>query len=203
MASPCEYCGKTLLRRSALRFCDQACYHAWQADRAADGILARFWGKVEKTPTCWLWTASTVRGYGQFTLPRVSGKQPHISAHRYAWELTNGPIADNLSVLHRCDQPLCCNPNHLFLGTQQDNLDDARQKGRLVDGKHLIKLSDADLAAIRTQYRPRQNGHELAARYGVSLVHLLRVVNGTARVVRPLRLEPVPFVQLPVRGEVA
>lgn len=200
MAEPCEYCEKPITSRGATRFCDLACYHAWQADRAAAGIVARFWGKVHKTPACWLWTASTVRGYGQFTLPRTCGVQPHVSAHRYAWELTNGPITDNLSVLHRCDTPLCCNPNHLFLGTQAENLEDARAKGRLVDGRHKIKLSDAALMDIRTNYRRRQNGRELAAKHGVTLVHLLRVVRGTARVVRPLRR--VPSVQLPVVGEV-
>jgi hypothetical protein len=199
VAGSCEYCDKTLTGRQSVRFCDPGCYRAWQADRAATGSVARFWAKVKKTPSgCWLWTASTSRGYGQFNVAGIG----RIYAHRYAWVLTNGPILDNLSVLHRCDTPICCNPNHLFLGTQQENLNDARQKGRLVDGRHLIKLSDADLLDIRLNYRPRVNGKALAAKYGISLVHLLRVVNGTARVRRPLQLERVPFRQLEVRGEV-
>lgn len=208
----CPRCGRSFaVSPQHTKYCQQACYVADVRQRGADGLIARFWAKVQTNGPvlrpdlgpCWAWTASTIRGYGQFHLPRDHGRQRTIYAHRFAWELTNGPIPDSLSVLHRCDHPVCVNPNHLFLGTQLDNLADARAKGRLIDGVHLIKVTDADAAYIRTHYRPRQNGKELAARFGISLVHLLRVVQGTARVRRPLRLEPVPFVRLPVIGEVA
>lgn len=149
-------------------------------------LVARFWGKVNRnTETgCWLWTASTIRGYGQFHLARTGQEQRVVYAHRFAWIITNGPIADNLQVCHHCDTPRCVNPNHLFLGTAQDNLNDARAKGRLVDGRHLIKVDDAGVADIRANYRPRQNGKQLAAKHGITLISLLRIVNGTQRVSR-------------------
>lgn len=198
----CERCGTPLTGAQQRRFCRLACYHAWQADRASAGIVARFWGKVHKTPTCWLWRASTARGYGQFAHPTVKGHPSRISAHRMAWILAHGPIPDTFSVLHRCDTPLCVRPDHLFLGTQADNLHDARAKGRLVDGRHLIKVDDAGLADIRAHYRPRKNGKALAAKYGITLVHLMRLVNGTRRERRP-RFQRVPPRHVAGRGDVA
>jgi len=77
---------------------------------------------------CWLWEKSnSAKGYGQI---RKNGKM--TTAHRVAWELHNGPIPDGMCVLHKCDEPICVNPNHLFLGTLKDNFDDAVAKGRIV-----------------------------------------------------------------------
>src|SRR5690348_9276473 len=134
MTAPCATCG-TPFTVTALRtrFCQMACYRAWQRTQGADTLVDRFWEKVNQTPSCWLWTASQIKGYGQFHLSRVGGKNLTVYAHRFAWEQTNGPIPDNLYVLHRCDTPLCVRPDHLFLGSQAENLADARQKGRLVD----------------------------------------------------------------------
>lgn len=180
----CGWC-KTEFSATAARrrFCKASCYHLATRQNADQSFSARFWAKVAiSSPTaCWLWQASTIRGYGQVHLPRTD-RQHTKYAHRVAWELTNGTIADNHSVLHRCDTPLCCNPNHLFLGTQQDNLTDARQKGRLIDGAHRIRVSDAGLIDIRRRYRRRQNGRQLAAEYGVTLTTILRIVAGTQRV---------------------
>jgi HNH endonuclease len=93
--------------------------------------LARFNAKIQKTDSCWIWTRSLdTHGYGQFGF---RGKTR--LAHRLAWEINHGPIPVGLFVCHRCDNPRCVNPKHLFLGTNRDNLDDARAKGRLI-GKH-------------------------------------------------------------------
>lgn len=85
----------------------------------------RFWAKVEKGPDCWEWKAFRNKGYGKFT---YNGRM--YLAHRLSWILTNGPIPDGLGVLHSCDNPPCVNPDHLFLGTQLDNMRDASNKGR-------------------------------------------------------------------------
>lgn len=87
----------------------------------------RFWAKVNKTDDCWEWTASvTAQGeYGQFML---NGRP--VRAHRYSWELINGPIPRGLYVCHHCDNPRCVKPEHLFLGTARDNNMDRQQKGR-------------------------------------------------------------------------
>lgn len=90
--------------------------------------MERFWNKVNKTESCWLWIASvgSNNGYGCI---KFEGKTQQ--AHRVSWKLRHGEIPAGMLVLHRCDIPLCVNPEHLFLGTQSDNMRDCRDKGRL------------------------------------------------------------------------
>src|SRR5688572_5586831 len=95
----------------------------------ADDPVTRFWSKVDKTTTCWLWVGTRhYKGYGDFA---PSG-QKKVKAHRYSWELHKGKIPNGMQVLHRCDNPPCVNPDHLFIGTNRDNVSDAIAKGRHV-----------------------------------------------------------------------
>ncbi len=95
----------------------------------SDTLLLRFWQKVEKNPEgCWSWTATIDRGgYGSIGTP--TGLE---YAHRLSWIIHNGPIPNGLFVLHHCDNPPCVRPDHLFLGTHQDNQDDRLRKGRRI-----------------------------------------------------------------------
>jgi hypothetical protein len=89
----------------------------------------RFWEKVAigNTDTCWEWQACTYHnGYGKFALTRSNP----VYAHRLAYEFTHGPIPTGLLICHTCDNHLCCNPQHLFVGTQKDNMQDCKRKGR-------------------------------------------------------------------------
>jgi hypothetical protein len=131
----CAGCGRSFVPAGRQRFCDHECY---AASLRVD-IKDRFWSKVKigALNECWLWTAkarigNTARfdGYGSI-LGIVNGKKRPCYSHRIAWELTFGAIPDGLCVLHACDVSLCCNPNHLFLGTQTDNMHDCHRKGRM------------------------------------------------------------------------
>ena len=88
----------------------------------------RFWEKVnvQDSQLCWDWLAGkTLKGRGSFRNDTGS-----CLAHRFAWEITHGGIPQGLLVCHKCDNPLCCNPDHLFLGTNRENNQDMIQKGR-------------------------------------------------------------------------
>lgn len=133
----------------------------------------RFHEKYEICPKtgCWLWTASTFRdGYGKFW---VDGK--YVGAHRYAYELHKGPILDGLYVLHRCDVSSCIRPDHLFLGTNQDNVDDRNEKDRQAKGSAhgQSRLTESQALEI---YHAEGTQVEIAARYGVdpSLVSMIK-----------------------------
>ncbi len=87
----------------------------------------RFWSKVHDRDGegCWEWTASKRKGYGFFQI-----NHKVVTAHRYSWELHNGPIPNGLHVCHHCDNPACVRPDHLFVGTDKDNAIDKTAKGR-------------------------------------------------------------------------
>lgn len=101
-----------------------------------DQVIERFWKRVDQTKgddECWPWTGSTTpNGYGLLQARGLSD-QP-IYTHRFAYEVTIGEIPEGKHVLHRCDNPPCCNPSHFFLGDQQANNKDMISKGRLKIG---------------------------------------------------------------------
>lgn len=93
----------------------------------------RFWSKVEKSEGCWTWkSAIGSRGYGIFW---IGGKKKNAMAHRVAYQLSKGEIADGMLIMHSCDNPRCVNPGHLSLGTNLGNALDAKAKGRLACGE--------------------------------------------------------------------
>lgn len=144
--------------------------------------IARFWTKVAITANpekCWEWQASCYRdGYGQVAFYKRHPK--NMAAHRVAWELTHSYIPDGLWVLHKCDNRKCVNPNHLFLGTREDNEQDKMQKGRQPSGERvgLHKLTYEMVKQIRITYAAKlANQYELASRYGVNQSIISLVVN--------------------------
>lgn len=150
----------------------------------------RFWPKVLKGEGCWLWQSTMgERGYGQFTVSAAR----KVGAHRFAWELTHGPIASSdLYVCHHCDNPSCVRPDHLFLGTTQENMDDRKRKGRYASisgaSSHFFgkskrgtggKLTPQQVAEIRALKAPGWTYRlGVAAQFGVSQAHVWRIWKG-------------------------
>ena len=123
--------------------------------------LNNFWKKVNKNApnNCWEWTASLdSKFYGQF---RLNGK--NILAHRLSWIILVGLIPDNLCVLHKCDNTKCINPDHLWLGTQQDNIKDmfkkGRAKSRIGESNPACKLTTKQVLCIKALLK---NGDKLS-----------------------------------------
>jgi hypothetical protein len=144
-----------------------------------DEFAAVFWERVAKGDGCWTWLGRTTgKGYGQITSKWFTTK----SAHRIAYELANGPAGD-LHVLHRCDNPPCVNPAHLFLGTNRDNIHDMLRKGRQprIGSKNPhAKLTEAQVGTVK---RMLADGWSYAAislqtgvpRYAISAIYCGKV----------------------------
>lgn len=131
----------------------------------------RFWRRVTKTDTCWIWNGSSSKqGYGRFQIDGKGG--PHLLAHRFSYTMHNGDIPDGMVVMHKCDNPSCVNPDHLGIGTYKDNMADMRAKGRDrptgVKGEEnpRSKLTEEIVRFIRAN--PQMGHKEIADMHGLS-----------------------------------
>ena len=172
----CQRCGKDFLKkRSQLPkgkrdFCSANCYFESGAGPARKALLERFTPHLSAPDAngCILWQGAFSHDYG------VIGSGGHYStnipAHRVAWELANGPIPAGLFVCHHCDVRACVNPDHLFLGTQADNLQDMANKDRRKGERHSNhKLTDTQVREIRDLYAQGGISHsQLARQFGVN-----------------------------------
>ena len=113
----------------------------------------RFWRRVKKTKNCWLWLGCKRNKHGGYGIIQINGKP--ISTHRFSYEININKIQKGLYVCHKCDNPSCVNPKHLFLGTPQDNVRDRDIKERLAKGEKqgLSKLKNEDIKKIRESYK--------------------------------------------------
>jgi hypothetical protein len=151
--------------------------------QATDNDIERFWSKVKKTETCWLWEAGKFyKGYGLF---RYKGKL--VRAHRFSWSIFHKQnIPDGMQINHHCDNPACVNPEHLYLGTQKDNRRDSIVRNRTAKGTKNgmythpesrlygdknpnAKLTISQVVDIRNSYvKGEASLGALAKRYGVT-----------------------------------
>lgn len=149
-----------------------------KANLSSESIRARC--EVEPMSGCWIWMGTvSAQGYGMMK-GHVSDGVGRISVHRTTYEATFGAIPDGHSVLHRCDNTLCCNPSHLFTGTQADNMRDKVRKGRQPRGEAVTqsKLTWQDVIQIReSQAKPT----ELAQIFGVCRRYICSIQNNKAR----------------------
>lgn len=147
-------------------------------------LQARFWAKVNKTEYCWEWTGRpNGTGYGDFKLNNKVDGKINVRVHRYSWTISFGPIPNGLKVCHKCDNPICVRPEHLFLGTDADNARDKVSKGRQSclkgEANPDAVLTDAQVISIRLQYTGAWGQQTaLAKKYNVSQHTIWRVVKG-------------------------
>ncbi len=154
----CRYCERIFFVCPSQK--TKYCCHECKCNSQKTPILKSFWDRVVKTTTCWLWIGGkNYDGYGHFS-------RTNEVAHRFSWKIHNGPIPAGTFVLHKCDNPPCVNPGHLFLGTQKNNREDCCNKMRQAYGEknYGAKLSEQDAINIIKDNRPRK---EISAEYGV------------------------------------
>lgn len=155
-------------------------------DNMPTKVVERFFSRLpeERPPdSCWEITGPSFPfGYGRIDFS-AEKRQHSVSAHRVSYMLFVGPIPEGLVICHRCDNPPCCNPDHLFLGTFADNANDMAVKGRSARGagNWAAKLTEANVREIRSLYRwqDRVNGiPALARRFGISDSQVHDIIKG-------------------------
>ena len=150
--------------------------------RARRPIAERFWEKVRKgrPNECWEWQAArNEKGYGRLT----AGRGVHLKAHRVAWALSNGcKLEPSACILHRCDNPPCCNPRHLFVGTMKDNTDDMIKKGRNSNPPHRYgenhHAAKFDERTAKKIIRDNRTLSAIAEEHGISWMTVFRLKHG-------------------------
>jgi hypothetical protein len=141
----------------------------------------RFWAKVDKSPghgpngDCWLWTAGRRRHYGAFALGGLM-----VGSHRIAFRLGGGDEKRGQIVMHTCDVTLCCNPAHLRLGTQAENIRDAYAKGRLRRPTRAVPLTDSELMQLKYEYDHGLSKRSLSKKWDLDPTTLRRLLNRAA-----------------------
>lgn len=144
-------------------------------DELTKSDIDRFWAKVnvKSEEECWIWVASIRNsGYGRMWL---NGRNP--SAHRISWVIYNGHIKSGLSVLHRCNNKLCVNPKHLYLGTQTDNNADMYKCSNPPKSGRVSMFSITDIANIKELRSKGMTQQNIANLYKCSRTHITHIVN--------------------------
>lgn len=148
-----------------------------------DDFESHFFSFVDKSGECWLWTGGKTASFESrqpsYGAVKFNGKT--CKAHRVSWELKYGKIPDGLFICHKCDVPLCVNPDHFFLGTHQENMKDRDEKGRCVslpgEENGFSKLKNENILYIRENYE-KGMGEKLAKEFKVNASTILRIAKG-------------------------
>ena len=132
--------------------------------------------KYDQVTGCWVFTGAT-KEFGHGVIGAGRRGEGVVRVHRVSWEHHNGPIPDGLSVLHQCDNPPCWNPDHLFLGTQLDNMRDMSRKGRF--SRPAAKLTLRQVVRLREMKASGSwTNAELSKKFGVGKRQVQKIANG-------------------------
>ena len=146
------------------------------ADPDADYVskrISKFWSNIDRTDKCWFWLPRpNSMGYGTFLLRKAT-----FMAHRIAYELVKGPIPRGMFLCHTCDVPRCVNPEHMFLGSQKDNMQDSERKGRTNLPGAKLTLEQVRQIALVTN-RSRGQASTVARMFNVSPMTVSRIWTG-------------------------
>lgn len=171
----CETCRRhyrappsRIARGERVRFCGGVCKNKWESRPLLERIAEK--STVDEKTGCYLFGGCKIRGYGR--LFKAAGGAKTFLVHRLAYEILVGPIPDGLDVCHNCpggDNRACFNPGHLWLGTNDENVQDAVDKGRILHGQQSprAKLTADQVREIRLLFASGVNDHEIGRRFGV------------------------------------
>lgn len=183
LKASCKHCGTDIefWASNPHSFCSKSCWYSWNTRSP----IERFWGYVTKSAPddCWEWIGTSVPfGYGIFYLTASRGNKARIYAHRFSWEIHNAAeIPPGLFILHRCDNPRCVNPKHLYAGTVLKNAKDKVERGRQQRGSkcYNAKLTEQDVAEM-IKLRRTENTllKDLSSRFGISMSIVSEILSG-------------------------
>lgn len=184
----CQLCDKIYFvkrcERNRTKYCSRKCSGTVNARRngkireekysSKEYLLSQI--KIDKKTGCWIWQGSKNEdGYGR---KRYKGRTTYV--HRVFYEVFVGKIPKGMCVLHRCDTPACCNPSHLFIGTQKDNIDDMVNKNRhkpLIGEKHgSSKLTEKDVLEIRRLRKEGMTRKKISEKFLISRGYVYEIV---------------------------
>lgn len=156
----CRQCGKEFVSTGALKICSRKC-------RLLDGM------EIDKKSGCWIWKKSTSGSYGKF---RFEGKTD--LAHRVSYKIFKGEIPKKMCICHTCDNPLCINHDHLFIGTHKENAQDCLKKGRKCSGidNHFSKFTDEATLEMRKMKEKGYTYKMISKIFNCSITHIYNVV---------------------------
>jgi hypothetical protein len=179
----CRICGiksvskQGISRKDGTPYYSRRCYSC----RGKRTALERFEEKYSVSESgCWEWEAGLDgKGYGKFGVETSKS----IFAHRWSYEHFIGPIPEGFFICHKCDNPKCVNPDHLFAGTHQDNMDDMARKGRARSGNvgeshHRAILSASDVRLMRALHRDGASMYSLSKRFGIGYTTAKHAIKG-------------------------
>lgn len=177
----CPQCGRVQMLPPSTAAVRQHCSVSCRSQHQHESRLVEFWGRVDKSggpDACWPFTGVCFStGYGAF-----SSHAGNVGAHRFAYEATFGEIPEGSVVMHRCDNPPCCNPAHLVAGSQGDNVRDAVSKLRFSLGSrnYSSKYKEEQIREVKKMLRSGVKQIETSRRLGVSYAVVHGVASGRA-----------------------